>query len=286
MLKQLFRAISQWWRKLFGKRKSANSAERLAAVRPLEDAEFEYLFLQLLEGVTHGWQQPRVAVFFSKIKNRASKAEWLTWLRGFGDRLLASGAPNYDLADRMLQLSQLDCGEIGDVSGEIAYKLINRDRESERVDIAIANNLSNFGEVPRELMGVDLPPEPSGWFSTNELGDLAASKTFQPIDPTTNVGDFDKPLPDLIPTETTPEPTTTFSLQDSPIVDDIPVTSTTEVREITIEELSEMLHKDPDLVRELSQQLGIVTDDPAEIVKTIIAQMAANPHSPSPQDLN
>jgi Fe-S cluster assembly scaffold protein SufB len=46
-----------------------------------------------------------------------------------------------------------------------------------------------------------------------------------------------------------------------------------EQQEISIEEFAAMLRSDPDLVRDISQQLGIETTDPQVVVDTVIAQM-------------
>jgi hypothetical protein len=46
-----------------------------------------------------------------------------------------------------------------------------------------------------------------------------------------------------------------------------------EQQEISIEEFAAMLQGDPDLVRDISQQLGIETTDPQVVVDTVIAQM-------------
>jgi hypothetical protein len=94
--------------------------------KPLSDTDYEFLYTQLLEGVTHGWQQPRVLRFFESLGDRGSQAEWVGWLRRFGDRLLASPVPNNELAARMVQLGQMGCGEISDVSYEIGMQLLTR----------------------------------------------------------------------------------------------------------------------------------------------------------------
>ncbi len=92
----------------------------------LSDPDHEYLFMQLLEGVTHGWQQPRVIKFFQRVKQRAPKSQWIAWLNGFGFRLLNSADPNEELARKMIQLSELDCGEVTTLAGEFGHQLLER----------------------------------------------------------------------------------------------------------------------------------------------------------------
>ena len=54
-----------------------------------------------------------------------------------------------------------------------------------------------------------------------------------------------------------------------------------ETREISLEEFSAMLHKDPSLVAELAEQFGIQTSDPQEIIDIVVAQMQQQIQPPS-----
>ena len=138
MLKKIWHSFMKWIRKSLGM-KTGNTAlvprrlanERIAAQLPLlDDTDREYLFMQLLEGVAHGWQQPRAVSFFNKLRQRVRKSDWLEWLDRFGNNLLDMPVPNYELAGRMVQLSQLDCGEIGDLAGEYGERLLDRQAEA------------------------------------------------------------------------------------------------------------------------------------------------------------
>lgn len=86
--------------------------------------------MQLLEGVAHGWQQPRVVKFFEALKERTSEAQWLDWLRRFGERLLATTAPNNELAARMVQLGEIGCGKIGELASGIGMQLLTRQEQT------------------------------------------------------------------------------------------------------------------------------------------------------------
>ena len=232
MFKKIWQSFVRWFRKLFGKG-TIKASERVptAELPSLDDTDREYLFMQLLEGVAHGWQQPRAVGFFNKIRQRVRKSEWLEWLDRFGNNLMQAPVPNYELAGRMVQLAELDCGEIGDLAGEYGVKLLNRQptdfsgnllpiMEFEAMDSGINRSFEQFPELPPELL-IDRDPmssTPSGFFGTQ--------------------------------TE-----------------------ANTETREITLEEFSAMLHKDPDLVAELAEQFGIQTTDPQEIVNIVVAQM-------------
>jgi hypothetical protein len=231
MLKKIWQSCVRWFRKLVGTG-AGRSIDRAATAElpPLDDTDREYLFMQLLEGVAHGWQQPRAINFFNKVRQRVRKSEWLEWLDKFGNNLIQAPVPNYELAGRMVQLGELDCGEIGDLAGAYGVKLLNRQAaefsdnllpimEFEAMDAAS----EQFPEIPLELL-IDHDPmtsPPSQSFATHS--------------------DAENPQ--------------------------------TETREITLEEFSAMLHKDPDLVAELAEQFGVATTDPQEIVNIVIAQM-------------
>jgi hypothetical protein len=233
MFKKIWQSFVRWFRKLFGGG-AVPKLDRVpaTALPPLDDTDREYLFMQLLEGVAHGWQQPRAVGFFNKIRQRVRKSEWLEWLDRFGNNLIQAPVPNYELAGRMVQLGQLDCGEIGDLAGDYGTRLLNRQAE--------------------DLSGEFLP--------------IMEFNTAGADDPT---GDFSEvPLELLIDNDPIPSPPPrSFSQQPEE------AHSTSETREITLEEFSAMLHQDPDLVAELAEQFGVETSDPQEIISIVVAQM-------------
>ncbi len=242
MLKKIWQSFMRWFRKL-SKQGASRSVERVTAAElpPLDDTDREYLFMQLLEGVAHGWQQPRAIGFFNKIRQRVRKSEWLEWLDRFGNSLVQSPVPNYELAGRMVQLAELDCGEIGDLAGSYGAKLLNRQAEEfadllpimefDTLGAGSASPFEQFPEIPEELLidndPMDSPPSQS--FASQSDDENAPSET----------------------------------------------------REITLEEFSAMLHKDPSLVAELAEQFGVETTDPQEIVELVIAQMQQQVQPPS-----
>ncbi len=233
----------RWFRKLVG-RGTSRSRDRLQTnpLPPLDDTDREYLFMQLLEGVAHGWQQPRAVGFFNKIRHRVRKSEWLEWLDRFGLNLLESPVPNYELAGRMVQLSQLDCGEVGDLAGEYAVRLLNRQSEELPLDFL---PIMEFSSSAAELLSVD------------RFDEYNRAVEFAEVPPELLIDHHPSP----------PQPQRSFPAQAE---EEDP---TTETREITLEEFSAMLHKDPSLVAELAEQFGIETTDPQIIINAVIAQM-------------
>jgi hypothetical protein len=241
MLKKIWQSFMRWVRKTFGKG-AAKTLDRRAAIAelpPLDDPDREYLFMQLLEGVAHGWQQPRAVGFFNKIKQRVRKSEWLEWLDRFGTNLLNAPVPNYELAGRMVQLSQLDCGEICDLAGEYGIKLLERQAAE-----------NSAGMLPIiEFSGVD----DENPFGTSYGGAIEGNNIDWDEIPPELLGDINSPS-DL----RSPQPEEQEYSQ---------------TREITLEEFAAMLHKDPNLVAELAEQFGIETTDPQIIINAVIAQM-------------
>ncbi|MBD2183144.1 tetratricopeptide repeat protein [Aerosakkonema funiforme] len=140
---KLFRKLLRWFRCWFGSGfGSGGKAPKLQAapiavykkvelLKPLEDADYEFLFMQLLEGVAHGWQQKRVLHFLASLRNRTTETEWLGWLRRFGKRLLATPTPNYPFAREMILLGEIGCGKLGEVAREIGNQLLAREQNQQ-----------------------------------------------------------------------------------------------------------------------------------------------------------
>ena len=136
MLKGIWQWLKGLFQRLFGTspQASTNRRERQTEVEappPLADSDYEYLFRQLLEGVAHGWQQDRVLRWFETLKGRTTETEWIAWLRRFGERVLASPAPNNELATRLVQVGEMtqslpSLRTIGEVAYDIGRQLLIR----------------------------------------------------------------------------------------------------------------------------------------------------------------
>lgn len=104
----------------------------------LSDTDYEFLFNQLLEGVTNGWPPARIIKFFEQLGSRGKAAPWLEWLQGFGAKVLAAESPNQELARRMLELGQRiyndrTFGEIGRFSYAIGEQILSRQPNSSQI---------------------------------------------------------------------------------------------------------------------------------------------------------
>ncbi len=255
MFEKIWRSLVKWFRKSFGL--DIGNKRNLAAIEalpPLDDVDREYLFMQLLEGVAHGWQQPRAIGFFNKIRHRVRKSDWLEWLDRFGSNLLDSPAPNYELAGRMVQLGQLDCGDIGDKAAEYGSRLLNFHQEELPMDLLpIIEFDSPMGEYYDNEDMFDEEPIETGYIGSTDNSQTRA------------YGEAPSEL--LIDAPPMPE-----SSRSNPI-EPAAVDPAMETREITLEEFAEMLAKDPSLVAELAAQFGVETTDPQVIVNAVMAQM-------------
>lgn len=138
----LFRRIWQWIKnffgQLFGSSPTGTSSslrrtrrEDQKSVAPLTDTDYEFLFMQLMEGIGHGWHEGRIVKFFDHLGERGKQKGWTAWLERFGDKVLSSSASNQLLAARMLRLGELGqtvpkIQKIGQTSYRIGRELYNK----------------------------------------------------------------------------------------------------------------------------------------------------------------
>ena len=116
------------------------------------DAEYEALFLRLLEGVSQGWGRGDTQGFL--IAKSLKESELIEWLQRFADRILAA-EPEREWAERLVALGRVGYGELSRVAGAIGRELLERDRSSDSVDLAesyfnqgvLEYNAGNFREA-------------------------------------------------------------------------------------------------------------------------------------------
>ncbi len=310
MLQGIWKSLVNGFQGLFGAGKSQTPAALLPRNEPppaLEDADYEYLFMQLIEGVAHGWQQQRILKFFDALEYRTTQEEWLAWLRRFGDRLLTSSVPNNDLAARMVQLGEIGCGEIGVMAYDIGMQLLTRQNLADQTW-----DLDSPQVVYVDAEEMTLEPSFDDWDDSNP--DLISSEIAQSQQPsaeidspqviyvdaetTTNVNQNIDPWndssPDLISSEIAQSQQPSTEL-DSPQVIYIDAETTTNVnqnidpwndpnpdllslqteesQEFSIDELLFMLEQNPALAKEMSEQLQINNTNPEAILEAFIQQL-------------
>lgn len=130
MIKRLWQWFKNFWQRLFGR----NRPKPDIKVKPRElltDAEYESLFLQLLDKVNHeSWSRGQVKAFLDW--NNIVELDLVEWLRGFGERLLAGDGENHQLAQRMVRLGEVGFGKLSLVADEIGSKLLLKGEEEEK----------------------------------------------------------------------------------------------------------------------------------------------------------
>ncbi len=83
--------------------------------------------MQLLDGVNQGWGTRQIGQFFEAFVDRATEADWLTWLRGFKDTLERSTAPNPQLALRLMRFGEVFSGPLATTAYELGQTLLRRE---------------------------------------------------------------------------------------------------------------------------------------------------------------
>ncbi|MFN6569778.1 tetratricopeptide repeat protein [Dendronalium sp. ChiSLP03b] len=163
MLKQLWQWLKRSFGRLFGRKHTPLREQRkVEPPKPLTDTEYESLFLQLLAEVNDGLTRGGVKGFLAA--RRINETNLVEWLRGFGERLLASATPNDELATRMVQLGELSIGEVSDVAYDVGRRLLERGEtnrqgveEAEEEETSNSNQFNDAGELTNS--------EAEAWFN-------------------------------------------------------------------------------------------------------------------------
>jgi Flp pilus assembly protein TadD len=139
MLRQIWQWLKRFFQGLFGvnkgkSRRSQHNYQQTDSLKPLSDTDYEFLFMQLLEGVIRGWDQKRVLKFFTQLEDRTTQYDWTNWLEGFGTKVLASAATNQELGIRMVRFGQLteflpSLRRLGQESYIIGQKILNKQKK-------------------------------------------------------------------------------------------------------------------------------------------------------------
>ncbi|WP_225977509.1 hypothetical protein [Nostoc sp. CENA543] len=131
MLRRLIEWIKGFFQGLFGKKSTAAKVNREISTEPappLTDTDLEFLFTELLEGVHQARGETWALRWLQNIEHRITTERWIQWLKQFGEKLLAASSPNNELASRLVQLGELNIGEIGDVAYDIGMQILTRNQ--------------------------------------------------------------------------------------------------------------------------------------------------------------
>ena len=172
MFAKIWRWLKKLWQQLLGKPpqpspRSAGTPGRVENQR-LSDAEFESLFLQLLDRVEEGASRGNIKGFL--IAKNIKEDELVAWLRRFGSKLLESPETHRKLARRMVQLGKVAGGELGDVAGKIGRELLgNSETKTSIVATSVIPTVNNQTTDTTNSGSVDIPVDVDGeaveWFN-------------------------------------------------------------------------------------------------------------------------
>ncbi|MEC4987068.1 MAG: tetratricopeptide repeat protein, partial [Oscillatoria sp. PMC 1076.18] len=145
MLRRIWQWLKNFLNNLTGSPEAISSASTTSkdnnqgkSPSPLSDTDYEFLYTQLLEGVTHGWEEKRIVKFFQDLEARSSQEQWLSWLKRFGQRVSSASTPNRELATRMVKLGERvrtipSVRAIGQESYKIGIQLLNRGQKAAEI---------------------------------------------------------------------------------------------------------------------------------------------------------
>ena len=168
-----------------------NSISQLESTSGLSDADYEFLFNQLLEGIAHGWHDRRIIKFFNQLGDRGQQADWVAWLQRLREKVLKLPIQSKrQLGTIMIRLGELtqsaiEVKQIGATSGRIGRELL-------------------FGDTPAEIweyVGPDLTPASNYQIETeqefserlpDDFAALGAEAVNQGVDPTTESDLWDR----------------------------------------------------------------------------------------------
>lgn len=121
MFRQLRRWLNQLWQWFKGLFSSSPSSLADTVMTEPTDTDYEMRFMAFLEGVHQGKSQ--VLKDWESLKQEYSEDRWIGWLKRFGQKVTQSSEPNEPLAERLIRLGEVGCGELGEVAKAIGEQL-------------------------------------------------------------------------------------------------------------------------------------------------------------------
>ncbi|MBE9119037.1 hypothetical protein IQ249_24410 [Lusitaniella coriacea LEGE 07157] len=151
--------IGRWFKGLFSSSSETQEAAKGSSVeeaRSLSDSDYEFLFEQLLEGVGHGWQAPRIQRFFEQLGEQGRHDLWIDWMHRFATKVLASPSPQKELSERLILLANQTqylpkLNEVGAMAYAIAQKLQQRQSQNPIWEYEGADSGGNASEQGQQV---------------------------------------------------------------------------------------------------------------------------------------
>jgi Flp pilus assembly protein TadD len=272
----------------------------------LSDSDYEFLWIQLLEGVAHGWHSQKIVNFFKDLGERGKEDLWLGWLNRFEEKLLTTSSPNQQLASRMLLFSQktqeyASLKEISDKSYQIGRLILSQQAgsliwEYDGPDLFDHNapKKTEDLEVSEEVSFTELIPPPT---ISPETSQQEAQKDLTPpqiplsqLLPNPEIS-YEGSQIDLFPQEIPPQPSTVLQTNTEIFTPTVKEESREltdpwqenpsppseviqpRVETLTLDELIERLKTDPNLLSQVASQLGVNSNDIEEVITTLKQKM-------------
>jgi Flp pilus assembly protein TadD len=282
----------------------ASPDSNINEITALSDADYEFLFGQLLEGVAHGWHQGRIAKFFQQLEERGNPEAWIAWLERFGQKTSLVATPSMQqLGARMIRLGELtqstpSVRQIGAVANRIGRQLFygsNNDLiwEYDGPDLQLAQITPIEDEKTLIYSSTPIQDEesvsPSNqiFIEENHLDENISNFSTESLLATDtenhqSLEDFsNSPTIDQITTISTEENfAPTFNLDEdfqeltsSGNTPSTPTQSEDEVTNLTWESNTSLLAEDNQLSQEFSQQLEPIESDPQTIANAVIDEI-------------
>ncbi|MGB0564167.1 MAG: tetratricopeptide repeat protein [Spirulinaceae cyanobacterium] len=249
---QWFKKISQRSRLTQGQQPAGEvtaepGSEPSSTTQPLNDRDYEFLFTQLLEGVSHGWQPVRIQRFFAALEERSTLEQWTEWLQRYGAKILTSSAPNTTLARRMVALGELTqdlpvLQQLGETASGIGRLLLARSRPEDA-------DTWQYEPLPT-------PPDPPNEPGETGLASPGASPATLAVSGP----------------EAESNPAAIAATGNASLALTLPAPGG-EGQQITLDELMVRLQEDDALVAQVAQRLGLQTQDPHVIIQELVRQI-------------
>ncbi|MBP0010794.1 tetratricopeptide repeat protein [Roseofilum sp. Belize Diploria] len=282
----------------------------------LSEADYEFLFRQLMEGVDRGWQVERVELFFEKLGDRTNSDQWLDWLREYRARLLGGRSAQTQQATQMMKVGEMvrslpKWQLVGEAIYEIGLQLRLRSQgnslwEYMTPSVTVNSPSTVPDSTPSEPLSETPPPQnpaldviasappsetPPGKVDTVdvEASDSKSSPLFYPevvsdlwADPPETSAS--EPVSEVPPEAPVPEPVSEVQAEVATSIEDyirqqpvINLAYTAHGKQwtetVSLNELLEKLTEMPNLMGQFSQQVGINSQNPEEIVEAIYQQL-------------
>jgi Flp pilus assembly protein TadD len=320
MLTKIWQWLKKLIKKLFGGKNYLSSSKKgslglnknTEILPPLTDTDYEFLWMQLLEGVAHGWHPQKLVNFFKDLGERGKEDLWLSWLNRFEDKLLATSSPNQQLASRMLQFGQKSqeyplLRNLGIKSYQIGRQLLTQQPgsviwEYDGADLVSESAIAEERQIPQAIS-----PTPAQEITVAETmptplveQEVISADFLQPEIPAppTEVESVILPLPEETPAqsfiqfEAPVEPSVVESapvegmnLPDPWQEKATPVTpppTTPKVETLTFDQLIERLKTDQNLRSQVASQLGLESDNLQELIAVLREKMQiSTPQTPA-----